>query len=203
MSELARSEEAALWAIVAIGAAALGGFAWDVAVNGVDPPDPPPMASPPPDNGRSLAEFALAPEANANNIGVRLASEGKLAQAIESFRYALRTDPGYLPGHKNLLAALVESGRWPEALGAVPSSSSAPKMVRGYCGSGEAGLRPSPVLRVGLHPNPHPPGPCFYQIFHRLLSTPDTSWHTMAQNAGNERFGGGQKAAPVARIGHC
>jgi tetratricopeptide (TPR) repeat protein len=62
--------------------------------------------------------FATSPEANANNIGVQLASEGKFDQAIQSFRYALRTDPEYVPGHKNLLAALVESERWPEALAA-------------------------------------------------------------------------------------
>jgi hypothetical protein len=118
ISQLERHEEVALWAVVAIGVAALICFVWNVTFTEAEPPDPPPVEPLSGDQGRGLAELSLAPEANANNIGVRLASEGKLKQAIESFRYALQQDRDYLPGHKNLLAALVESRRWVEALAA-------------------------------------------------------------------------------------
>jgi tetratricopeptide (TPR) repeat protein len=118
MNKVARCEAAVLWAVLAIGGAVLACFAWNVAVTDVEPRGPAPEALPSEGNRHSLTELASAPVANANNTAVRLASRGRLDQAVEYFRYALRTDPQYVPGHKNLLAALVESERWPEALAA-------------------------------------------------------------------------------------
>jgi tetratricopeptide (TPR) repeat protein len=118
MSHLGRQEKMALWAMLVTGLAALVATAWNETITSPDRLDPPAAKSLSGEEGRSLAELALAPEANANNIGVRLASEGKLDQAIESFRYVLQRDPDYLPGHKNQLAALIESRRWVEALAA-------------------------------------------------------------------------------------
>jgi tetratricopeptide (TPR) repeat protein len=118
MSHLGRQEKMALWAMLVTGLVALVATAWNETITSPDRLDPPAAKSLSGEEGRSLAELALAPEANANNIGVRLASEGKLDQAIESFRNVLQRDPDYLPGHKNQLAALIESRRWPEALAA-------------------------------------------------------------------------------------
>ncbi|MFO7892086.1 MAG: tetratricopeptide repeat protein [Longimicrobiales bacterium] len=58
---------------------------------------------------------APPPEAVANNLGAARASEGELEAAIEHFKLAVERNPDYLPGHKNLLAAYVETERWSEA----------------------------------------------------------------------------------------
>jgi len=65
-----------------------------------------------------LAAIALAgsDEAFSNNLGVTFASKGHYEEAIVAFQRAVSANPNYLPGHKNLLAACVETKRWPEAL---------------------------------------------------------------------------------------
>jgi len=55
-------------------------------------------------------------EAMANNTGVSYAARGEYDKAIRHFRMAVSQKDDYLPGWKNLLAALVEAERWPEAL---------------------------------------------------------------------------------------
>jgi hypothetical protein len=73
----------------------------------------------------SLTEQGLAPKANANSVGVRLAAGGTPGQAAESLRCVPQGDPDYVPGHRNLPAAPPNGGRaslvgprcWPEALG--------------------------------------------------------------------------------------
>jgi len=62
--------------------------------------------------------FVLNPtqEAMANNTGVSYAARGEYDKAIAHFQMAVSHKDDYLPGWKNLLAALVETERWPEAL---------------------------------------------------------------------------------------
>jgi tetratricopeptide (TPR) repeat protein len=59
---------------------------------------------------------AIPMEAAANNRGVDYASKRQYDQAIGYFRCALYFNESYLPAYKNLLAAYVETKRWPEAL---------------------------------------------------------------------------------------
>jgi tetratricopeptide (TPR) repeat protein len=66
--------------------------------------------------GAALALAAGPPEAVANNVGVGYAADGHYEEAIGHFTFAVTRNPDYLPGHKNLLAACVETGRWEEAL---------------------------------------------------------------------------------------
>ncbi len=56
------------------------------------------------------------PEAVANNLGVSYAIKGAHDRAIAHFELAISHSEDYLPGHKNLLAACVETERWDEAL---------------------------------------------------------------------------------------
>jgi tetratricopeptide (TPR) repeat protein len=113
-----RCENLAFFCVALVGLVALCGVTWEVPAHQAAAPASAPLRPTARAEMPGLAELALAAEANANNIGVRLASEGEFGQAVQCFRYALRRDHDYLPGHKNLLAALVESGRWPEALAA-------------------------------------------------------------------------------------
>jgi len=55
-------------------------------------------------------------EAMANNTGVSYAARGEYDKAIAQFHMAVSHKDDYLPGWKDLLAALVETDRWPEAL---------------------------------------------------------------------------------------
>jgi tetratricopeptide (TPR) repeat protein len=66
------------------------------------------------DTGR-LSFRAIPMQAAANNRGVSFASKRQYDQAIGYFRCALYFSESYLPAHKNLLAAYVETKRWPEA----------------------------------------------------------------------------------------
>ena len=62
---------------------------------------------------------AWAPEESiANNMGVDFASRGEYEKAIGHFEIAVEANESYLPGHKNLLAAYVETERWGKARGA-------------------------------------------------------------------------------------
>ncbi|MBI2815867.1 MAG: tetratricopeptide repeat protein [Acidobacteria bacterium] len=51
-----------------------------------------------------------------NNLGVALAVEGKLDQAIAHYRESIRLTPGFAETHNNLGAALANQGRYEEAL---------------------------------------------------------------------------------------
>jgi len=63
-----------------------------------------------------LATLTGPEETRANNLGVELATAGRHEEAMPYFEHAVSESPDYLPGHKNLLAACVETGRWEEAL---------------------------------------------------------------------------------------
>ena len=68
-----------------------------------------------PSSGRPLL-LNPTEEAMANNTGVSYAARGEYDRAITQFHMAVSHKDDYLPGWKNLLAALVEAERWPEAL---------------------------------------------------------------------------------------
>jgi tetratricopeptide (TPR) repeat protein len=63
-----------------------------------------------------LATLTGPEETRANNLGVELAAAGRHEEAIPFFERAVTENPDYLPGHKNLLAACVETERWEQAL---------------------------------------------------------------------------------------
>jgi tetratricopeptide (TPR) repeat protein len=52
-----------------------------------------------------------------NNLGLELARCGRLPEAIEHYREAIRLKPGYFPTYSNLGLALADSGRPGEAVG--------------------------------------------------------------------------------------
>jgi tetratricopeptide (TPR) repeat protein len=54
-------------------------------------------------------------ESIANKMGVDFASRGEYEKAIGHFEIAVEANDSYLPGHKNLLAACVETERWEKA----------------------------------------------------------------------------------------
>jgi tetratricopeptide (TPR) repeat protein len=60
--------------------------------------------------------FVGLPESNFNNTGVQYAARGDYDAAIREFQRAVQHKPDYLPGHKNLLAAYIQTGDWHEAL---------------------------------------------------------------------------------------
>jgi tetratricopeptide (TPR) repeat protein len=62
--------------------------------------------------------FVGLPECNLNNAGVQYAARGDYDAAIREFQRAVQHKPDYLPGHKNLLAAYIQTGDWREALDA-------------------------------------------------------------------------------------
>jgi tetratricopeptide (TPR) repeat protein len=61
--------------------------------------------------------FVGLPESNLNNAGVQYAARGGYDAAIREFQPATEYRPDYLPGHKNLLAAYMQTEEWREALG--------------------------------------------------------------------------------------
>jgi tetratricopeptide (TPR) repeat protein len=60
--------------------------------------------------------FVGLPESNSNNAGVQYAARGDYDAAVREFLRAVEHKPDYLPGHKNLLAAYIQTGEWHEAL---------------------------------------------------------------------------------------
>jgi cytochrome c-type biogenesis protein CcmH/NrfG len=60
--------------------------------------------------------FVGLPESNLNNAGVQYAARGNYDAAIREFQRAVQHKPNYLPGHKNLLAAYIQTEEWREAL---------------------------------------------------------------------------------------
>ena len=75
----------------------------------VPPPEGPGAAGSLWDDLANARAFEHTPDAN--NRGVKLATQGRLHDAIGFFRRSIELHPDYLPGHKNLLAALVETER--------------------------------------------------------------------------------------------
>ncbi|HEX4713338.1 MAG TPA: tetratricopeptide repeat protein, partial [Ktedonobacteraceae bacterium] len=71
-------------------------------------------------NGVSLMTHALACNSDNslahNNLGVALARQGKLPEAIQHFERALQLKPDYAEAYDNLGAALVRQGKLPEAI---------------------------------------------------------------------------------------
>ncbi len=51
-----------------------------------------------------------------NNLGFALANAGRLQEAIEHYRQALRLNPDYVKAHNNLGFALANAGRLQEAI---------------------------------------------------------------------------------------
>jgi tetratricopeptide (TPR) repeat protein len=60
--------------------------------------------------------FVGLPESNFNNAGVQYAARGDYDAAVREFQRAVQHKPDYLPGHKNLLAAYIQTEEWREAL---------------------------------------------------------------------------------------
>jgi tetratricopeptide (TPR) repeat protein len=59
-----------------------------------------------------------SPGANVeNNLGIALAAEGKLAEAVAAFRRAVAAEPGSARAHRNLGDALISTGQGAEGVG--------------------------------------------------------------------------------------
>jgi hypothetical protein len=91
-----RNEKLVLCTVAAAGLVAVYGVVWEATASQAQGAVPllsgPTARSEEPEP----VDISSAPEANANNIGVGLASAGELDQAIQSFQYALQQDPDYL-----------------------------------------------------------------------------------------------------------